>query len=142
MARVDFYVLAKAGESTRQNFACRLAEKAYRLNNSVHIQTVDRRQARVMDDLLWTFRDGSFLPHEVVDADNAAVLAPITIGYSENDARPADLLINLTDELPRALNAFPRIAEIVTSDEDRKHRGRKLFADYRSQGHSLETHEI
>jgi DNA polymerase-3 subunit chi len=142
MARIDFYVLARAGESSREDFSCRLAEKAYRLEHSVHFHTRDREQATRLDDLLWTFRDGSFVPHELVSAGDTAVESPITIGCAPDSIRPAALLINLTDELPPELAAFPRVAEIVTSDEDRKRRSRELFAEYRSQGHSLELHEI
>lgn len=142
MARVDFYLLAAAGEASRERFACRLAEKAYRLQHSVHIQAGDRERAAQLDDLLWTFRDGSFVPHELIDAGDAAVEAPITIGCTAASYRPADLLINLTDTVPPELGPFPRVAEIVTSDEDRKRHSRKLFADYRAQGHALEVHEL
>ncbi|NIA27817.1 MAG: DNA polymerase III subunit chi, partial [Desulfobulbaceae bacterium] len=57
--RVDFYVLKQAGLPSRQSFACRLAEKAYRLKNTVHIHAGDQAGAERLDELLWTFRDGS-----------------------------------------------------------------------------------
>jgi DNA polymerase III subunit chi len=142
MARVDFYLLATAGESSRRLFACRLAEKAYRLKLSVHIQTADRRDAQQLDDLLWTFRDGSFVPHEIVGTPSDADVAPVTIGIDASEVRPGDLLINLTDDVPERLNSFPRIAEIVTSDEDCRRKSRTRFADYRSQGLDLQTHEL
>jgi DNA polymerase-3 subunit chi len=142
MARVDFYLLAAAGESSRRLFACRLAEKAYRLHHTVHIQAVDRQHAQQLDELLWTFRDGSFVPHEVVGARTDAGVTPVTIGVGTDEVRPGDLLINLTDEVPQRPNAFPRIAEIVTSDEDCRQKSRKRFADYRQQGHALQTHEL
>lgn len=142
MARIDFYLLAAAGDGSRDRFACRLAEKAYRLRHSVHIQAADRLRAVELDDLLWTFRDGSFVPHELIEARDASVEAPITIGCTAASLRPADLLINLTDALPPELGSFPRVAEIVTSDADRKQRSRALFSEYRSQGHTLEVHEL
>jgi DNA polymerase-3 subunit chi len=142
MARVDFYLLAAAGESSRRLFACRLAEKAYRLQHTVHIQAVDRQHAQQLDELLWTFRNGSFVPHEVVGAQTDAGIAPVTIGVGTDEVRTGDLLINLTDEVPEHLNSFPRVAEIVTSDEDCRQKSRKRFADYRSQGHALQTHEL
>jgi DNA polymerase-3 subunit chi len=142
MARVDFYLLAAAGESSRRLFACRLAEKAYRLRHTVHIQAADRQHAQQLDELLWTFRDGSFVPHEVIGAQTDPGTAPVTIGVGTDEVRPGDLLINLTDEVPQRLDAFPRIAEIVTSDEDCRQKSRKRFADYRQQGHSLQTHEL
>ena len=65
-----------------------------------------------------------------------------SIGVDAAPAREAELLINLADELPQDPGAFPRIAEIVTSDDDCRRRSRKLYADYRAQGHSLESHEL
>ena len=142
MARVDFYLLAEAGEPSRERFACRLAEKAYRLEHSVHIHTADPQRASQLDDLLWTFRDGSFVPHEVIEHGNRPAESPITLGCSGAAARPAELLINLGDDLVPGAGAFPRVAEIVTSDEERKQRSRRLFAEYRAQGFDLETHRI
>lgn len=142
MARIDFYLLAAAGEPARLLFACRLAEKVYRLEQSVHIHAADPQQASDLDDLLWTFRDGSFVPHETVGQSAGPVESPVTIGCSNDALRNADLLINLSNDRVDAANAFPRLAEIVTSDEDRKQRSRRLFAEYRSQGHDLETHDI
>lgn len=142
MARVDFYLLAAAGEPARLLFACRLVEKVYRLEQSVHVHTADPQQASHFDDLLWTFRDGSFVPHEIVERGGAPGESPITIGCGTAALRNADLLINLSDDRVDPSDAFPRLAEIVTSDEDRKQRSRRLFAEYRSQGHDLETHDI
>lgn len=139
MARVDFYVLSQAGPQSRQAFACRLAEKAWRLENSVHIHAADRTTAEQMDQLLWTFRDGSFVPHDL--AEDAGKSTPISIGYGDQ-AEPRDLLINLCDEIPRFAETFPRIAELVTSDDEARQLSRKRFADYRNQGHTLETHNV
>ena len=41
MARIDFYVLRQSGDQARQLFACRLAEKAYKLEHTVHIHTAE-----------------------------------------------------------------------------------------------------
>jgi len=142
MARVDFYLIAAAGKPSRQVFACRLAEKAYRLKNTVHIQAADREDARQLDELLWTFRDGSFVPHEVVDEERDGGDIAVTIGIGAAGARQVDLLINLSNDVPPQLDSFPRVAEIVTSDEDCRQQGRRRFADYRLQGHTLQTHEL
>jgi DNA polymerase-3 subunit chi len=138
MSRIDFYILTEAGESARQVFACRLAEKAYRLHNSVHIRTADGSIARRIDELLWTFRDGSFVPHEIAVADQPAD-APVTIGSGN---AVSDLLINLSPDIPANIAAFPRIAEIVSSDEESRLQSRQRFAAYRDQGHTLDTHNI
>jgi len=142
MSRVDFYILAGTGEPARHGFACRLAEKAYRLKHTVHIHAANRQQAEVIDQLLWTFRDGSFVPHELRGVAGKSTGAPVTIGFDEAEIDDQDLLINLTDEIPSRAASFPRVAELVTSDEETRQKSRKRFADYRKLGAELTTHNI
>jgi len=140
MTRVDFYVLKGAGEAVRRQFACRLAEKAYRLDNAVHILTPDASTARELDDLLWTFRDGSFVPHEVVEPGQPGADAPVTIGMTPPAGRAAELLINLGSDA--ADDGCARIAEIVSSDDEDLRSSRRRYARYRDLGHTLETHKL
>ncbi len=142
MAKVDFYVLPGSGEMARQQFACRLAEKAYRLDNSVHIHVADRERLQKLDDLLWTFRDGSFVPHEILGAAPGEPESPVTIGCDESPHVDCDLLINLGESIPASVASFPRVAEVVTSDEGSKTLSRQRFVDYREQGHTLDTHRL
>lgn len=142
MARVDFYVLSQTGPESRHAFACRLAEKAYRLDNRVHIHAGTQADADRIDDLLWTFRDGSFVPHHRIGRESTELVSPVTIGYGDASAAPCDLLINLCDEIPAFVEAFPRVAELVSSDPECKQLSRKRFAEYRDKGHTLETHNV
>ncbi len=142
MARIDFYVLSQSGEQARHRFACRLAEKAYKLEHTVHIHAGDEATASRMDELLWTFRDGSFVPHNLVRTGAEVPDAPVTVGCDPGFAGSRDLLINLDDAIPACAGAFPRIAELVTSDEDSKQKSRRRFVAYRDEGHELETHNV
>ena len=139
MARVDFYVLRQSGEPARHVFACKLAEKAYRLDNTVHIHVADDTAMRRIDELLWTFRDGSFVPHHCIG--DAGMDSPVTVGCS-GEAPARDLLINLSDDLPAFVSSFARVAELVSDDDDVKKRSRERFVHYRDQGHTLETHKL
>ncbi len=142
MARVDFYILKQAGPQSRHSFACRLAEKAYRLENTVHIHAVDHADAERVNDLLWTFRDGSFVPHDMAAGAIGSRHSPITIGSGDDEVEPRDLLINLCDDIPVFAETFPRVAELVSSDEPCKRESRKRFAEYRDKGHTLQTHNV
>ena len=141
MARVDFYVLSRPGVEARLAFACRLAEKAYRLEHSVYVHAPSRPLATRLDELLWTFRDGSFVPHGVI-GDPAAEDAPVKIGYGDSDAPESDLLINLCDDVPPVAESFARVAELVTSDDESRQLSRRRFASYRDGGHDIDTHNI
>lgn len=94
----------------------------------------------LLDELLWTFRQDSFVPHEIVDGGGSAD-APVTIGCS-SEAPQADLLINLGSGRPDFAAHFERIAEIVDGSTDGREAARQRFRDYREAGHPLNTHHI
>lgn len=142
MSRVSFYILGAAGPRSRQVFACRLAEKAYRLNKTVHIHAGNEDDAAVLDELLWTFRDGSFVPHEVMRSTASASAAPVTIGCGGSCGESRELLINLGEDIPGFAGSFERVAELVSPDDDSKRAGRQRFAAYRDAGHKIETHNV
>lgn len=142
MARVDFYVLTQVDERARQMLACKLAEKAWRLDNTVYIHASSREDAERLDQLLWTFRDGSFVPHGLTGRNDGTESSPIMIGADDDGVGPRDLLINLCDEIPSFAEGFPRVAELVTSDESCRLASRKRYATYRDQGHELNTHKL
>ena len=142
MARVDFYVLSQADERARHMLACKLAEKAWRLDNTVYIHAKDSGDAERLDGLLWTFRDGSFVPHGLAGRNDGTEDSPIMIGSGPEGIEGRDLLINLCDEIPPFAEGFPRVAELVTSDETCRLASRKRYATYRDQGHELNTHKL
>lgn len=144
-ARVSFYVLGDAQPNARLGYACRLAEKVYKLQQRIHAHTADTAMAQSLDTLLWTFRQGSFVPHELLVAGRQPT-APITIGAAgiTTDTAPpaADLLINLADDVPAFYAEYQRIAEIVDGTPAGRESGRARHRFYRDQGLELETHEV
>jgi len=125
-------------------FACRLVEKAYRLKHSIFVNAESQPQAQQLDELLWTFRDGSFIPHEIVapgfEVPQGA--APILIGPDADPASNMDLLVNLAATVPGCLDRFDRAAEVVDSDAERRKAARERFKFYRERGYALESHKL
>lgn len=139
--RVDFYVLAEADAEARMRFACRLAEKAYQHQQRVHLHTASVARAGALDELLWTFRQGSFVPHELAPT-GATATSPVTIGHGPGTPPQADLLINLSDELPEFAVHFPRVAEVVDSSDEGRTLARERFREYRKRGEEPVTHKM
>jgi len=137
--RIDFYVLGDADTGTRLRFACRLAEKAYGLEHRVHAFTDGEAEARDFDDLLWSFRAGSFVPHALGAPGGES---PVTIGWAAGEDIAGDLLINLGLEVPACFDRFARVAEIVDASDDGRRAGRRRFAFYRDNGYAPQTHRI
>ena len=140
MTRVDFYILPDADEERRQTYVCRLADKAYRTGHSVWIHVPGSGQAATLDDRLWTFSQGSFVPHERADA--AAPDCPVVLG--EGIEPPADryLLINEDVEVPEFFSRFPRVAEVINQEDAVRRRGRERYAFYRDRGYELHYHKV
>jgi len=143
MTRVDFYVLSDASPDARLKYACRLAEKVYDIGKRVYIRTESLREAQRLDDLLWTFSERSFLPHEIVNETTPAhERTMIVLGEGEAPSTHREVLINLTNQLPAALDGFERIAEIVDTDVERKRLSRERYKTYRERGFTLESHNL
>lgn len=138
MSRVDFYILPES-DPDRQKFACALVQKAWKAGNRVCLLADDRDQAGRLDDLLWTFRDISFVPHALADSADAEGV-PILISWDTSPT--ADVLVNIGDRLPSTTDKFDRIAEIVGGDEGQRQAARKRYREYRQQGHELHNHTI
>jgi DNA polymerase III subunit chi len=141
MTKVDFYLLGAGGDS-RERIACRLAEKAWRLGNRVYLLAPDKPATLELDELLWTFSQGSFVPHAVCTNDSDAEVHPVLIGHAEPPAALHDVLISLAPEVPTWFSRFARVAELVGAAEEDKARGRERFRFYRERGYPLEAHNL
>ena len=142
MSKVDFYILKSSGNSYKNRFACRLTEKVFRLNYSILIKTPNKKVSNEIDTLLWTFRHESFLPHEIADDNISKTESPITVSHSKNNPIAADLLINLSEVIPKEHKKFSRIAEIVISDDEDIKKSRQRYIEYRKTGYTIKHHEI
>lgn len=138
--RVDFYILAASEPDSRLQFACRLTEKAYALCHGVYAHTASADEARRLDELLWTFRQGSFVPHGLVNQVDERT--PVKIGAPENAQSAGELLINLAGKAPDFVRNYSRVAEIVDGSEASRQAGRERFRQYRSLGLDPVTHNI
>jgi DNA polymerase-3 subunit chi len=141
---IDFYILNRGSGDNPLTLACRLAEKAVDREHRVLINTGSEADSARLNELLWTFSQGSFLPHRLLadgQADDEG--EPIAIGSGhEPPAGSSTLMINLAPDVPRFFTRFSRIAELVDAGEDDKAAGRERFRYYRDQGCELRTHHV
>ena len=140
--KVDFYVLAGSESRARLKFACRLAEQAYLEQQRVFVWLDDAADLQSFDELLWTFADRSFVPHEVFSDAAQWHETPVLLGWQLQPQQPYDLLLNLGSKVPAAAAHAARIAEIVDAEEPRRRAGRDRFRHYRDQGVAPDTHTV
>ena len=141
MTEVDFYLLKDNSARSRVQFACRLADKVYRLGNRVFIHTESADQTRQLDDLLWTFQQNSFVPHGIYqdDQDNSP---PVQLAHDAEPGAGNQVLINLATDVPVFFSRFERVAELVNDYADIRQQSRKRYSFYKDRGYPLRTHAI
>jgi DNA polymerase-3 subunit chi len=133
---IDFYLLTYPNMDASSIYICRLSEKAYKTHHQVYIYTASDEEARKLNELLWTFRDISFVPHSIDKP------APIQIGSTKPPTSQNDILINLTPEAPAFYADFNRILEIIPNNTTLKAAGRKKYKYYQEHSCKLKTHNI
>jgi DNA polymerase-3 subunit chi len=141
MTQVDFYITDDNQVRAQSLLACRLTEKAYKLGHRIHINVATREQADELDNLLWEFRQGSFIPHQHISA-NEALTAPVSISAGEQPSQAPDVLVNLAANVPSWFAECARVAEIVDGNHERRQASRSKYKFYRSQGCPLQSHEL
>ena len=144
MTQIDFYILADKAKSDKFHLACRLTDKAYQAGHRVCITTDSDRDAQHMDELLWTFSERSFIPHEIFNDKSSAIdsASPVLITRQLQTTEEHDVLINLSSEVPNCFSQFERLLEPVDHDDNNKTAGRKRYRYYRDCGYSINNHEI
>ncbi len=137
--KVDFYILS--ADVAEQHFICRLLEKAYLQGRTVFVLCADQTMAETLDELLWTFREDSFVPHNL-QGEGPTAPPPIQFGFAAAPVGFNDILLNLTATVPPYFKRFQRIIEMVANAEDAKTLSRQHYQFYRQQGFNISTHHI
>jgi DNA polymerase-3 subunit chi len=144
VTQVDFYVLESDSDDARLRLACKIVDKATQLDHHVFVHSTSDDEARRLDELLWTFSQGSFIPHRVVREEAAEPpLEPVVIGVNQQPgAGKWDVLINLAADVPEFFSRYERVAEVVDANAARREQSRERYRFYRDRGYKLNTHQV
>jgi DNA polymerase-3 subunit chi len=137
MAEISFYILPTQSQHERLLFACKLIEKVYRSGCFCYVLTDTAGQSQQIDNLLWTFRAGSFIPHQLYTGDIPAT-EQVLIGSLPAPAQWQKTVINLSSQCANA----ERVLEILDNSEATKAVGRERYRHYKEAGHNLTTHKM
>ncbi len=141
MPQVDFYLLKQTAIEARYPFACRLLEKAYQHGHQLLVHTSSKEESTYFDNLLWTFSDASFIPHNQLD-NAQEPRPPLQISEGLAAQHHNDILLNLNNEIPAFFQQFKRVIEIVPADDAWRKQARNHFRHYREAGCEINTHDL
>ncbi len=138
MIDVDFHILQDSSTDARWIYACRLIEKVSRLGHAILVTLDTQTDAERFDDLLWSFKPESFIPHHIIDA---ATMAKVEITYSEQAGKHNEILINLNSKIPDYHKRFKRVIEIVIQEPKVLESTREHYRIYKQQGYAITQHK-
>ena len=143
MPKIDFYVTKDNASQFALRTACRIAEKAFSAGHRIHIHMNTEIDCEKLDAMLWTFRDRSFIPHEISPVPIHD--CPVTISSEKSPEMTSghtDFLVNVSDQIPENFKQFQRIAEIIENRPESIHAGRERYRFYRESGLDPQHHEV
>lgn len=140
MTRVDFHILPASGKIDPDRWACKLTAKAWRQGHRVYLQAASQAQALQLDELLWTFRDISFLPHCLAAEPSDTVR--VTVGYGDAAPPENEVMINLAHPVPSFFSRFERVLEIAPAHEEGRSQARERYRYYQERGYQVTSHTI
>jgi len=138
--RVDFYVLPDDYPQTPLVYASRLIEKVYNLGHTLYVHLENEADTLYLDEQLWKISPDSFIPHAL--ATKATGNDPILLGFQQTLTQPANVLVNLSGEIPSFFNRFERVAEIVPGNRTMRDKSRENYRLYQEKGCSVKSHNI
>lgn len=142
MPDIIFYVLPSLSDQERCLFACKLIEKAWRNGVFPYVLTGTEEQSRQLDDMLWTFRPGSFIPHQIYNGEPPAFENVILISSFQPPEGWRKTIVNLSSQCPEDFMAAGRILEILDNNEETKVSGRNRYRQYQQAGLEIVTHKM
>jgi DNA polymerase-3 subunit chi len=142
MPEVTFYVLNSESLYDRYFFACRLIEKAYNSGFVCYVLLDTIEQCQRLDDMLWTFRAGSFIPHQIFTGTPPEITSQVLIGTLNPPPDWQNVVFNLSSQLPQAWQQTARVLEILDNSETTKVAGRERYRTYQQAGIEIVTHKI
>jgi len=141
MPRADFYLIAKPRFLAEPlMLVCELARKAYDANLWTLILARDAAQAEALDELLWSFDEDAYIPHQIAGTDEEDEVAPVLIAAPDFDAPARALVINLRDDA--YLGACERVLEVVPADESARGPLRERWKQYKALGLEVNKHDM
>ncbi|MEI6414594.1 MAG: DNA polymerase III subunit chi [Pseudomonadota bacterium] len=141
MTHVAFFVLSPQIRGDRFLLACHLAERFQGEKQHLYIHTEGEDATCHMNRLLWTFRQGSFIPHGLAGTEeDTTVPVSVLIGHHQPPLGSLDRLMNLTHEVPDFFHRFTEVVEPLDQDPAVREAGRARFRFYRERGLKIITH--
>ncbi len=138
MTGVRFYICPESEFTDSAKFAIRLARMLVRKGHTVLFLAGSAERQSELSSLLWSYPADGFLPHRT---DPSQPDTKLDIAADEEWPQHHDVLINLTEQVPKHYARFEHLCEVVTSTDTLLAAARTRWTHYKDRGHPLQRYE-
>ncbi len=132
MTRVEFI---KLNRPERARILCDLAEEFYLAGQRVLVMVQDDNQGLTLDQFMWTWRQGAFVPHVYQSGSVECHDEPVVIVAAEDNPNGADVLLMGVPCSVDFIRHFRQVIDFAeTFDDARLAESRERFRSYRDHG--------
>ena len=118
--------------------ACEIAQENYAQGKRVQIVVVDQEQAERLDDLLWTFKPDSFVPHGLWLGSSDEPEQPVVITSRDEAVKGMDCLVMIGYSDVDLVRQFSHVFHLVVTDnQERLDNSRRYWTLLKDAGFSL-----
>lgn len=137
MPTVDFFeVRGRRWEEA----LCQRVEEEQAAGQRVYVWASSEAQSRGIDDLLWTFRDDSFVPHSLWQGENPFDEA-VAVGWQPGNPNRASCLVLARDASASEIKSFDRVIDFAPVDDPAlRDAARVRFRTFRDAGFAVTFH--
>ena len=129
MAKTNVFFI-ELPTSNKLKFVCDVTELFYNQNHSLAIYAHDPKSVTQIDQLLWTWKQDSFIPHSRSGQQDTT---PVTISASGEDLAHTDVLIQFDPIQPDELSRFRYVIDFAELyDKNRLSDSRRRFKELRN----------
>jgi DNA polymerase-3 subunit chi len=123
-------------------YACRLLRKAVARGAQV-VVTGEPAQLRELDVALWTFAPLEFVPHcQGSAAPGLLAASPVVLADLPRVVPHRQVLVNLGGSVPDGFEAFERLIEVVTVQQDDREQARQRWKHYADRGYAIKREDL
>ena len=132
MTRVEFIKLKRP---ERARILCELAEEFYLAGQRVLVMVQDDNQGVTLDQFMWTWKKGTFIPHAYKSGSVDCHDEPVVIVAEEDNPNGAEVLLMGVPCSLDFVRHFRHVIDFAESfDETRLEVSRERFKSYREHG--------
>jgi DNA polymerase-3 subunit chi len=143
VTKVNFYRI-QGGSDAAVELSCRLADRAWQNCSDILIYATDKHIVESLDERLWSWSTGSFLPHRLSATEGPETIT-LRTGSNGEPGEPGNhhgLLINLAAKTPDWFGRFESISEVIYGAEDFVEDKRLRYKFYKDRGYPIEYHDM